>query len=868
MMFKTVVSKITLLIGLSVIAIGISLSILSIKEGDSLVISMTDTADKILNQDVQNKMRNDALSSEMYGKAMLDYMARIALPPLWDLNYSTLKDYADSMIKVPEVASVAIYGENGSILAGEALSDRGQRSSSDVRTFSSEIIREGEKIGSITIWLSLDRIKALKRDNERIKDLLVTSFQRSSEEAKALAKRRMLSISFAIMVLTTVISSFLVFYLIGPIRRITSAVKKIGDGRSSSYVSGSDRSLGIKLSEMSQDLERSDSSVGGDEASVLSSALVSMASLIESHITVHRVVSEIMNLAAVSRTKDDFVWNFVRLIMKETPSCMSAFYVTRESDSKIMDLVASVGLPPNTPRSIGTEEMEGQMGISILDGKVKLMDVPPGRYLPFATMAGNLAPVQFLTVPLKVKDRTMAVFSMASLTPYPETYIHIFSLAQEGMKAALGNLIAGERERELVQELQAANQELAAQSEELEYQAGELEIQNQELEVQRRKSEEASKLKTEFLSNMSHELRTPLNSILALSRVLRSEGKDKFEEEELEYLEIIERNGKNLLGLINGILDLARIEAGKEDIDLKEFNLNSLLMDLSDSLRPIASDKGISLELSLPERPQTILTDMDKLSRIITNIASNAVKFTEKGTVHIRAIPGESHVSVTVEDTGIGIPEENLNLIFDEFRQGDGSTVRKFEGTGLGLSIAKKYAMMLGISLSVKSRVGEGTTFTIKIPYTQSGDIDKTKLADSTVEVNIPDTPTVYVVEDNLISSSNIRRILVAHEIRTITFSRAREALDAIAVAPPDGIVLDLMMPEMDGFEFLKELRFKTHGIPVMVLTAKVLTSEDKRFLRDHEVDCVVYKGDIESRLLVNKLKKIMKKSIINTTNI
>lgn len=849
MVFKTVVSKITLLIGLSVITTGISLSALSLREGDSLVRSMTDTADQILHQDLQNKMKNDALSSEMYGKAMLDYMARITLPPLWDLNYKTLKDYADSMIKVPEVVAVAIYGENGAIIAGEDISDVVQRPPAGVKAFSSEIIREGEKIGAITIWLGLDRIKARKVDNERIKGLLITSFQRSSHEAKDLSKGRMLSISFMIMLLATALSSFLVFYLIGPIRKITSAVKKID----------SDRSLGAGLSQMSQDLERSISSVRGDEASVLSSALVSMASLIESHIKIHSFVSDIMNLAAVSRTKDDFVWNFVRLIMRETPSCMSAFYVVRESDPKVMDLIASAGLPYDTPKSIGIEQMEGQLGISMLDGKVKLMEVPPGRYLPFATMAGNLAPIQFITVPLKAQDRMMALFSMASLTPYPKIYDRIFSLAQKGMKTALSNLIAGERERELVQELQAANQELAAQSEELEYQAGELEIQNQELEVQRRKSEEASKLKTEFLSNMSHELRTPLNSILTLSRVLRSEGKGRFEEEELEYLEIIERNGKNLLGLINGILDLARIEAGKEDVDLSEFNLNSLLMDLSDSLRPIASDKGISLELTLPEKPQPILTDRDKLNRIMTNIASNAVKFTEKGKVHIRAVPGESCVSVIIEDTGIGISNDDLSVIFDEFRQGDGSTVRKFEGTGLGLSIAKKYAMMLGISISVKSQVGEGTAFTVKIPYSHPKDAEKVKTIDDQEEMEIPETPTVYVIEDNLISSSNIRRLLVAHEIRAVTFSRAKEALEAIAVAPPDGIILDLMMPEMDGFEFLKELRFSTHGIPVMVLTAKVLTSEDKRFLRDHEVDSVIYKGDIESRLLVSKLTKIMK---------
>ncbi|SMG26172.1 Signal transduction histidine kinase [Dethiosulfovibrio salsuginis] len=852
---KTMASKIALLIGLSVISTGIALSALSILENDRLVRSMTMVTNEILDHDVQNKLKNDELSSEIYGKAMIDYMTRIAMPPLWDLNYRTLKDYADSMVQVPEVVAVAIYQEDGSVVAGKPM-DR--EKGGDLNLFSSDIVRNGDIIGSIKVWISRERVKSLKVENEAVKDLLLSSFQDSSTHAKTQASSRMLLMSLAVTILTVLISFVLVFYLINPIRKITSAIRKIGNSSTDRSVSDSGNTLGSRLSELRTYLESNTSTVG-DEASVLSDALIRMATLIESHVAIHRAVSDIMNVAAVSQTKDDFVWNFVRLIMRETPSCMASFYVARESDPKFMDLIASVGLPAEAPKSIKIDQLEGQFGTAIMDGKVKITDVPPGRYLPFRTMAGNIAPVQFITVPLKSQNKIMALFSMASLTSYPENYLRIFYLVQEGMNAALGNMIAGERERELVQELQAANQELAAQSEELEYQAGELEIQNQELEVQRRKSEEASKLKTEFLSNMSHELRTPLNSILALSRVLRSEGKERFEEEELQYLEIIERNGKNLLGLINGILDLARIEAGKEDLELKEFNLNSLLIDLTDSLRPIASDKGIQLELSLPNKPQTIVSDIDKLNRIISNIASNAIKFTESGGVYIKVLPGGASISVEVEDTGIGIPEEDLELIFDEFRQGDGSTVRKFEGTGLGLSIAKKYADMLGISLSVKSEVERGTTFTVTIPYQNDVKKEKPLMPLQMEEIGIESSPTVYVIEDNLVSSSNIRRILVAHEIRTITFSRAREALDAISIAPPDGIVLDLMMPEMDGFEFLKELRFKTHGIPVMVLTAKVLTSEDKRFLRDHEVDCIMYKGDVESRILVTKLRSLMK---------
>lgn len=850
-MFKTLVSKIALLTGLSVIAIGISLSFLSLRESNRLVQSMTVTTDRILDQDVQNKIISDERSSETYGKAIIDYMTRIALPPLWDLNYEILKDYADSMIQVPDVVSVAIYDENGSVVAGKPLSKEQLESPMDLKTFFSEIVKDGVKIGTISIWVSRNRMNDLKEGNERTKKLLMKSFQQGSDEAQALATSRMLIMSLVAMAITMTISSLLVFYLINPIRKITAGVERLGKRQVIEPSSSYDNGLRHRLSTMREDLSKLESSSKGQEATILSSALISMASTIESHLIVQRAVSKIMNVAAISKAKDDFVWNFVRLVMKETPSCMSGFYVARESDPKTMDLIASVGLPPGTSKSIKTEDMEGLFGASIMDGKVRMVEVPPGRYLPFATLAGNLAPIQFITVPLKDQDGIIAMFSMASLTAYPENYPHIFSLVQEGMNAALANLIAGERERELIQELQGANEELAAQSEELEYQAAELEIQNQELEVQKRRSEQASRLKTEFLSNMSHELRTPLNSILALSKILRSNEHGGFDDEEVEYLEIIERNGKNLLGLINGILDLARIEAGREDVDLKKVRVETILTNVTDSLRPIALDKGISLEISLPEEPQTILTDEDKLSRIMTNIVSNAVKFTEEGGVSVRAVLEGPFTSITVEDTGIGIPQKDLKLIFDEFRQGDGSTVRKFEGTGLGLSIAQKYANMLGISISVKSQEGKGSVFTVKIPNRPDLNLDRT--------TSPQDDITVYIVEDNILSSNNVRRILVNNEIRTVAFSRAKEALDAIVITPPDGIVLDLVLPDMNGFEFIKELRFRTHGIPVMILTAKALTSEDKRFLRDHEVDYVLDKEDIESKTLISKIRKMIK---------
>jgi len=569
-----------------------------------------------------------------------------------------------------------------------------------------------------------------------------------------------------------------------------------------------------------------------------------------------------MNVAAVSRTKDDLAWNFTRLVMEETDSCMAAFYIRNEAEPGKLDLVASVGLPPDTLRSIALSSLEGQFGAPVLSNEVLLLDIPPARSPAFHTIAGQLLPAQLLTLPITVREEPVALFAIGSLTPYSEEYKHAFSIVREGLNAAMANLLAGERERELVQDLQAANQELAAQSEELEYQARELENQNAELNIQRRKAEEAGRLKTEFLSNMSHELRTPLNSVLALSRVLRAEGKERLTNEEQEYLDIIERNGKNLLALINGILDLSKIEAGRENLRLKETQASRLLLETAESMRPLAREKGISIDCDLPQDLPSIVTDEEKLRRIIINIAGNAVKFTETGGVRFCASADVNGVLVAIEDTGIGIEAEELPFIFDEFRQSDGSMARKFEGTGLGLAIAKKYAELLGIDISVTSRPGSGTAFTLRIP---SSPVLRTDAQASTSE---PETsadfaarrrkPHLHIVEDNPIASMHIRRMLEQEGFRVSTFPGGRASLDSMETEIPDGIVLDLMMPDMDGVEFLKELRRRKWAIPVLVLTAKVLTPEDAKFLNENGIRFLALKGSVDPGDLVRKIWKMI----------
>lgn len=227
---------------------------------------------------------------------------------------------------------------------------------------------------------------------------------------------------------------------------------------------------------------------------------------------------------------------------------------------------------------------------------------------------------------------------------------------------------------------------------------------------------EDNQLKTSFLSNMSHELRTPLNSIIALSGVLSRSLTDKISEEESSYLDVIQRNGKQLLVLINDILDISRIESGKEVLEITQFNLCECINEVIEMIRPQILEKNLELETAKGDCHIVMTSDMKKLKHIVQNIIGNAVKFTEAGKIVISATQKNDFVSIEVLDTGIGIHKDNIPHIFDEFRQADSGTSRKYGGTGLGLTIAKKNTELLGGSISVESEEGKGSRFSIQIP--------------------------------------------------------------------------------------------------------------------------------------------------------
>ena len=527
-------------------------------------------------------------------------------------------------------------------------------------------------------------------------------------------------------------------------------------------------------------------------------------------------------------TYEDLVTKSTNFISRYVDACAGALYAY-DSKRSLCELKASYAFVEGKHLSSEFGLGMGIVGQVAVEKKPILLKGISRDEALGKTGTVNEPPKNIYALPLLYEKSLYGILEVATFEEITPLKIELLNMAAPIISTSLYTALQGRQIEILLESTQKANEELTAQAEELQAQSeelrqtsDELQGQNVELERQRLTLEDAGRMKSQFLSNMSHELRTPLNSVMALSRVLMMQAKDKLNPEEVNYLEIIERNGKSLLALINDILDLSKIEAGRMDVNPKPFSLRQTLENIVESITPIAGEKQIEIHQDIPGDLPLLESDEIRVSQILQNLIGNAVKFTNAGSVTVSVQSDKEKIAVRITDTGIGIAENDLPYIFDEFRQIDGSSSRRHEGTGLGLAIARKSTRMLGGEIAVTSAPERGTTFTLTLPIVWQGTAPVYEPIVTREPSGVkPARKTILVVDDEPEMAAMISRYLLQEGYKTVTATSGSEALKLAARELPFAVTLDIIMPDMDGWEVLQGLKKnpETRDIPVIIVS-------------------------------------------------
>ncbi|MEU6476753.1 HAMP domain-containing protein [Streptomyces sp. NPDC047017] len=606
------------------------------------------------------------------------------------------------------------------------------------------------------------------------------------------------------------------------------------------------------------------------------------------------------------------------LIMEELTPLVSAqygaFYLAEDGErGPELRLVGSYGRPDDDERPTRFSFGRSLVGQAARSRRTITVDELPPGYVTISSGLGQAVPTALVLLPILFEDQVLGVIELASLTAFTPIHQDFLEQLREALGVNVNTIVANARTDELLDEsqrltgeLQARSAELQAQQEELQRSNAELEdkasllaTQNrdieaknlqieqarQELEARAQQLSLASKYKSEFLANMSHELRTPLNSLLILAQLLAQNPSRNLTPKQVEYAGIIHSAGSDLLQLINDILDLSKVEAGKMDVTPERVSLDRLIEYVEATFRPMTTQKGLEFTVATAAgAPADLLTDDSRLRQVLRNLLSNAVKFTEQGGVELSIEPaadgevpkgvvrGGAVVAFRVKDTGIGIPEQHLETIFGAFQQADGTTSRKYGGTGLGLSITREIAHLLGGAVAVDSVPGRGSTFTLYLPvarpdYEQllgSGrsahrePAELVSAAAQTVAAVTAGPPRqrprrLLVVEERsrgllTLVAESVVADLARHSpddgttppaVDVITAVGAQEAAGALAAEPCHCVILDLDMPDGEAGRFLQALAGDSGlaGVPVLIHSGHRPDVARAEALRSHHDD-------------------------------
>src|SRR5580704_11264655 len=541
---------------------------------------------------------------------------------------------------------------------------------------------------------------------------------------------------------------------------------------------------------------------------------------------------------------------------------------------------------------------EGLAGQAALERTPIVITDAPAGYLKVGSGLGQAAPVSVAVLPILFEYQVLGVLEIASLTRFSDVHLAFFDQFVGTIGVAINTIMASSRTEALLSgsqrlttqlqersvELQRQQAELRRSNAELEEKAALLAKQNSAIEVQNRQIEQArqtleeraqqlaisSRYKSDFLANMSHELRTPLNSLLVLAKLLSENLDGNLTGQQVDFARTIHASGSDLLQLINDILDLSKVEAGKMDVNPADLQLAALTDYVDATFRPMAEDQGLGFSVEVRGgTPDCLYVDEQRLEQILRNLLSNAVKFTSVGEVKLTiALAGEVEfagalrgasdvVAFAVSDTGVGIARQKLGTIFDAFTQADGTTSRRYGGTGLGLSISRDIARLLGGEIRASSRLGKGSTFTLYLPTGRPPGAAMDPGPAMVDTLAIPDTPGVItgeatapvagdgedvlngarilIVDDDARSVFALTGVFERYGAEVLYAENGRAGIESLERNEDISLVLmDVMMPELDGNATMRAIRKMPQfvDLPIIALTAKAMKGDREKSIK------------------------------------